>query len=196
MSGNKEDPRVIRTKRALREALMRLVEQKPFSRVTISEITEEAGLDRTTFYLHFQGIHELMGELAESLFKELRSEIYNDQSSDFSQRPEEIEGYVEVVFNHLEKYSHFYQRVLGKQGDPYFNELFQLMLSELLFEPIASHFTGSNEVSSEMILRFYCSGFTGVAIWWLEKGLQIEAKTAARQIARDILPGYLKWVTP
>lgn len=196
MSGNHEDPRVTRTKQALREALMRLVAQKPFSRLSISEITAEAGLDRTTFYLHYRGIHELMAELAAVLFDELRFAIYGDQAPDFSRQSEEIEIYVEKVFSHLEKHSLFYQRVLGKQGDPYFKELFQAMLSELLFEPIAGNLRRHRKTSSELIMRFYCSGFIGVANWWLENGMPIGASAAAKQITSDILPGYLQLVSP
>jgi hypothetical protein len=133
-----------------------------------------------------------MAELAAALFDELRHAIYGEEPPDFSQQPGEIEGYVAAVFNHLEQYNSFYQRVLGKQGDPFFKDLFQTMLSELLFEPIAGYLRLNREAPSEMIVRFYCSGFTGVANWWLEKGMPIPAGEAARQITRDILPGYLR----
>ncbi len=196
MNREYEDPRVMRTRHLLREALMHLVEEKPFSQLSIKEITSEAGLDRSTFYLHYKGIHELMAELAGVLFDDLYHAIYSNQPPDFSKQSDSIEGYVETVFNHLEKHFLFYERVLGKQGDPYFIELFQQMLSELLFQPIADNLRRHREISSDMIIRFYCSGFIGVANWWLDNGMPIRANVAAKQITHDILPGYLRLVSP
>ena len=46
--------------------------------------------------------------------------------------------------------------------------------------------------SLEMTLRFFSAGFAGVASWWLEKGKPIPVEQASVQIARDILPGYLR----
>jgi hypothetical protein len=43
-----------------------------------------------------------------------------------------------------------------------------------------------------MNLRFFSAGFAGVAAWWLEKGKPISAEQASQQVARDILPDYLR----
>lgn len=186
------DPRVVRTKQSLQEALQRLVERKPFSTLSITEITAEAGLDRTTFYLHYRGIHELMDALAAALFADLHQAIYGANPWEAIRQPTALMGYVETVFTHLEEHRAFYRSVLGSQGDPYFKELFQAMLSELLFEPFADPVLFKKDNSSELIIRFYVSGFTGIATWWLEKNIPMDARKASQQISEKILPGYLQ----
>ncbi|QRN83540.1 TetR/AcrR family transcriptional regulator C-terminal domain-containing protein [Chloroflexota bacterium] len=186
------DPRVLRTQRALIEALKRLVEKKPFSKLSIKEITAEAGVDRTTFYLHFHGIHELMDALALDLFAELHQAIYCRDQSEFSQKSEDLKDYVEIVFIHLEKHRAFYRSVLSNKGDPYFKDLFQAMLSELLFKPMAASLHFQADSSSELIICFYVSGFTGITAWWLEKNIPIDARKASKEISEKILPGYLQ----
>lgn len=47
-----EDPRVIRTRAALREALARLLRERPFEDLTLNEIAEAAGVNRATIYKH------------------------------------------------------------------------------------------------------------------------------------------------
>lgn len=173
---------------------MRLVERKSFAKLSIKEITEEAKLDRTTFYLHYRGIHELMDAVASDLFAELHRAIYSTNPSEFSQQPEDLKGYVEIVFTHLESHRAFYRSVLGIKGDPYFKDLFQAMLSELLFEPIADTVRFKRDFSSALIIRFYVSGFTGIATWWLEKNIPIDARKASQQISEKILPGYLQLI--
>ena len=49
----REDPRVTRTRTLIREALHDLMEQKPFSEVSVQDIAERATINRASFYAHF-----------------------------------------------------------------------------------------------------------------------------------------------
>ena len=48
------------TKRALVASLKRLLGQKPLAKITISDITEDCGINRMTFYYHFKDIFDLI----------------------------------------------------------------------------------------------------------------------------------------
>lgn len=61
----KQDRRVIRSKMRMREALIALMQEKPFSEITAKEITERADLNRATFYLHYNNVFDLLEELEE-----------------------------------------------------------------------------------------------------------------------------------
>lgn len=50
--GVQDDPRVIRTRAALRDALARLLRVRPFEDLTLNEIAEAAGVNRATIYKH------------------------------------------------------------------------------------------------------------------------------------------------
>jgi AcrR family transcriptional regulator len=52
------DPRQVRTRQALAEALVRLLERKPLGEISVSELCREAGVHRTTFYGHFDSVPE------------------------------------------------------------------------------------------------------------------------------------------
>ncbi len=54
------DPRVLRSKQSMKKALLRLIKKKHFAAISISEITEEAGLSRPTFYLHYTSKEDLL----------------------------------------------------------------------------------------------------------------------------------------
>jgi AcrR family transcriptional regulator len=193
MKVSESDPRSIRTHGLLRNAVMQLVIEKSFTSLTIQNITHLAGVNRTTFYLHYSGLHELLEDCARTLFGQLRTEIYANETSGFRQDPNELVPYIEIVFRHLEVHEKFYREVLGRQGDPLFRILFQELLSELIFEPVITrnpeeHFS----LQLEMVMRFFSSGFGGVAEWWLEKGMPISVEQASQQVARKILPDYLR----
>ena len=48
------------TKRALEQSLKNLLLQKPLSKITISDIADDCGINRMTFYYHFKDIYDLI----------------------------------------------------------------------------------------------------------------------------------------
>jgi AcrR family transcriptional regulator len=190
------DPRSIRTCELLRQALISLAAEKSFTSLTIQDVTDLAGVNRTTFYLHFSGLHELLEDCARTLFIQMRTDIYANKLVGDARNTATFSPFVESVFRHLEKHARFYRALLGRQGDPLFRGLFQELLLELIFEPIAHQTQGDlNDQQLEMNIRFFNAGFIGVASWWLKKGMPIPIEEASLQITRDILPGYLRLMT-
>lgn len=59
----KQDRRVKRSKSMMRDALIALMQEKPFSEITAKDITERADLNRATFYLHYNNVFGLLDEL-------------------------------------------------------------------------------------------------------------------------------------
>lgn len=72
---NKEgtDPRIVRSRRMLMEALAKLLNQKQFDDISVQDIAEEATLNRATFYLHYPDKNALLQALTEARFQELVS---------------------------------------------------------------------------------------------------------------------------
>lgn len=192
MKKNETDPRVLRTRSLLRAALMELAAEKSFAGLNVQDVTDRASLNRTTFYLHYKGMHELLEDCTRTLFAEMRALIYARKPAGSDWRSAQLEPFVEAVFGHLAQHKEFYRAMLGKQGDPYFRALFQELLAELIFEPIAQEAPAfEKDQRFEITLQFFSAGFTGVAAWWLEKGMPLTPAQASRQVAADLLPDYL-----
>lgn len=62
------DPRVRKTKKWLQEALLSLMLQKPFTKISISEITDQAEVSRPTFYLHYRNKEEVLEDYLDSMY--------------------------------------------------------------------------------------------------------------------------------
>ncbi len=193
MKVSDSDPRSIRTRDLLRDSLEKLVAQKNIAALTVQDVTRKAGLNRTTFYLHYSGLHELLDDCARTLFEQMRTEIYANKPVPSRKDPAALVPFIESVFRHLEKHEKFYRAMLGRQGDPFFRGLFQDLLSELIFEPLTGRYpSDESDPRLAMNLRFFSAGFTGVAAWWLERGKPISVEQASLQVVRDILPDYLR----
>lgn len=55
-----EDKRVIRSKKAITEALLDLIEETPYHKITVDDILQKSGYSRTAFYAHFEGKDQCM----------------------------------------------------------------------------------------------------------------------------------------
>ncbi len=83
----KSDMRMILTKRLLREGLLRCLEKKPIEKITIQELCEESGVNRTTFYHHYQApiqiLHEMACDYADQL-QQIFAESIKSNPGDYS----------------------------------------------------------------------------------------------------------------
>jgi AcrR family transcriptional regulator len=65
------DPRVLRSRQMLMEALLRLLNRKEFGDISIQEIADEATLNRATFYLHYPDKNALLQAMTAARFRDL-----------------------------------------------------------------------------------------------------------------------------
>lgn len=65
------DPRILRSRRMLMEALFKLLTQKKFDDISIQEIADEATLNRATFYLHYPDKNALLQAMTAARFRDL-----------------------------------------------------------------------------------------------------------------------------
>ncbi len=69
--GEATDPRILRSRRMLTEALLRLLKHKEFDAISIQEIADEATLNRATFYLHYPDKNALLQAMTAARFRDL-----------------------------------------------------------------------------------------------------------------------------
>jgi len=65
------DPRIVRSRRMLMEALAKLLMKKEFEDISVQEITEQATLNRATFYLHYPDKNALLQAMTQARFRDL-----------------------------------------------------------------------------------------------------------------------------
>jgi len=51
------------TKKAIKESLLRLLEERPLNKITVKELVEDCGINRNTFYYHYQDLPSLLQEI-------------------------------------------------------------------------------------------------------------------------------------
>lgn len=105
MIKTKEDPRITRTKEAIRETLKTLVCELPYEKITIKALTDRARINRNTFYLHYESIDEVLMEI-QSEYSSKYIEIVKGLNY-----MENISELVSAFFNYLESQDEFFRVV-------------------------------------------------------------------------------------
>lgn len=78
----KEDQRVVMTKRMLREAIFRLVQRKEPDEITVTELCAEAGVNRATFYRHYEKPHDILDEQRRLIFCQMQQMAREKQAAE------------------------------------------------------------------------------------------------------------------
>lgn len=77
MAKANEDRRVRKTKAQLRQSLVRLMAEKPLKDITVKELTDDADVNRGTFYIHYKDIYDLREQIEDEVFQELMAVLDN-----------------------------------------------------------------------------------------------------------------------
>ncbi len=185
MQEQKQDRRVNRTRRLLRESLMKLVVEKGYDSVTIEDITETSELGRTTFYLHYRDKEELLLESIDAIATELTSHIYEqiqagNPSGTFLSGENQFRP-IQFVFEHASNNRMLYQIILRGEG----STIAASRIRQIIFDAAQMFFLlylGKEKVEFNRYREngYYCSLLFQLAAWILDLVAGIRIKNTAR----------------
>ena len=133
-----------RTKSDITAALLRLLEAKPFEKITVLDIASEAKINRATFYVHFTDKFAVLEQLSD-LYSDQLSQIMNAVNKNHDRIPlEEIDALFESYFCTR---GPVLKKLISIQS-PYIN--IRQKLNDFFFSYIGDHFPGMNELEIRM----------------------------------------------
>ncbi len=157
------------TKNALSASLKKLLLQKPFDKITVTDITEDCGLNRMTFYYHFQDIYDLLEWTCQ---EDARKYLKNKKTYDTWQ-----EGYLNIFYGALEN-KEFILNVYHSVRREYIEQYLDRVVSDLLLgvvEERAANMT-VREKDKMFIAKFYQFSFVGTMLKWIDTGMKEKLK--------------------
>lgn len=167
------------TKRALEASLKNLLLQKPLDKITISDIAEDCGINRMTFYYHFKDIYDLIEwSCMEDASKALAGKkTYDTWQQGFLQIFQAVQDNRPFIMN-------VYHSVSREQVELY---LYRLTY-DLLIGVVEEKAVGMNvrDEDKKFIADFYKYGFVGLMLDWIKNGMKEEP-----QILIDRLDGLM-----
>jgi AcrR family transcriptional regulator len=167
-STKKTDARVRRTRDALGDALVALMQEKSFDTITVQDVLDRAGVSRSTFYTHYSDKDDLLMSDAEEFFEALS--IALSEHGDKSDRVFPVKEF----FSHLSDVQPFY-KALVKSGK--FQENMELArghfargIERRLAEMPRSKDIPGNELPA--IAFTHAGALLSLLTWWLDRGMR------------------------
>ena len=164
--------RVRFTRSALREALIDLILEKPLVSITVKDICARADINRSTFYLHFKDVTDILRTTEDEIIEHMREHAPTHEQE--IRDRQEIEGFFTDFLEQIRsnpRIMKVIQVLCSEQGDPYFVRKLQTMTYEAFLEgcsrspirrsAISRRSASSIRCCSNSLWTFYLSPFNG-----------------------------------
>lgn len=172
------------TKYALEAALKTLLSKKPLDKITISDLTEECGISRMTFYYHFRDIYDLVEWIcAEDAAKAIAGKkTYETWQQGFLQIFEAVRENRPFILN-------VYRCVSTEQVERYLYPLVYRLLIDVVEEKAQAFRV--KESDRRFIANFYKFGFVGVMLEWIKNDMREDPEKIVSQL-NTLLSGEIE----
>jgi len=163
---NKEDRRVRKTKRALREGFAELLTEKSMQEITVRELTDKADIHRSTFYANFTDIHDLYGQIEGAIIQEI-SDIFLDNNDS------NPKAFFEILFKYVYDNKQICRMFLGRNVSPtFFSRLTDMFKEACLVCWRDSYGITVTTEELEYYAHFYLSGGLAIVDKWAEDNFE------------------------
>lgn len=175
-------------------ALLALLEKKDFAYITVSEICRQAGVNRSTFYLHYETIGDLLEETTRYLLDEFTSYFSADShhilghfsDCDLQDLNFITTEYLTPYLSYVRDNRRVFAVALSHIHTFGFEEVFQRLFAHV-FDPILTRF-GYPPAHRMYVMRFYLNGLNAVVLHWLNTGC-VESIDEVSGMIRDCVFG-------
>lgn len=161
----KVDRRVAKTRKAISEALKKLIAEKGIDKVTVSALAREADIDRKTFYLHFSSIDELIRKEAEDLVDQLVTAVFAEEMPGEDHLGMRLKAMIVELANITKKNPEMYRRLIKSFSLEQMVDALYAPVSRIAIEHDELLAQVDGEVA-EFIVRFYLAGALSVFTHW------------------------------
>lgn len=141
----------LQTKKMLCASLKKLMKNKAFSKITVSELIKDCQINRKTFYYHFEDIYDLLKWMLEQEAIEVVKQfnILSDYKDAFN-----------FVFDYIEKNSYFLNCIYDSMGRDLLKQFLYQDFIELMERLIREAETAENVVLPDNYRTFLCNFYT------------------------------------
>jgi len=171
---NKSESKYFATAARMDEAFLELIEQKDFAYITVKEICEKAGVNRSTFYLHYETVGDLLAESAQYIIDQFVASMPHD-TVDFLEKlpnrpleelylitPEYLTPYLTYIKEHHRIFKATVEQASALQMTVAYEKLNRYVLT-----PILKRFQVSPD-DQKYVMQFHIAGLMAIINEWLK----------------------------
>jgi AcrR family transcriptional regulator len=168
------------TRENLMQAFWSLYCRKEITHISVKQITDRAGYNRSTFYEYFVDTNDLLNQLEDSLIERIEDKVLNslevDQNNDT----------VQTLADFYESMGKYLSVLLGENGDPHFAKKLKAMMAPVLRKPFG---LPENDIHTSYILEFGLSAIIATLTQWYQNNKNLPSKELVSLIRSMLVNG-------
>ena len=183
MPAQKSYRNAVRSKTMIRQAFLELLQEKPYEKITVTDIAQRADLNRSTFYAHYPDVQGLIEEIEEEIINRSMQLLSEVTCQNIFQDPK---IFLQILVQPVEENKKLYQLLV--QSDYAGRQLYRIN------EAFASYVLNSPEIPENLRsskyfavrINFFIGGIINTYCQWLTGELDCSLDDIAEDIARTI----------
>ncbi len=153
------------TKQAIMQTFMLLIDEKPFDKITVTDIVERCGINRNTFYYHYPDLYALVDDLFRSEAKKII-----DAQKDYAAWMGGFLAAVEFTLDNKRAILNIYNSVSRDRLEKYLYDVAKSTITQFVREQAEGLDAAEEDI--ETLSMFYSVALAGLAAKWLQSGMK------------------------
>jgi AcrR family transcriptional regulator len=168
------DPRIARTRRSLQEALFDLARERGLDEISVADIAERAGVNRSTFYQHYSDKDTLLADAIDAVVEQASTEIPTLAEVTLDPPPILVD-----YLRHVEQNAAVYTRIFGEHGSPVVVARLRQRIQSIVIDAVAtSHADTFTDIPPDVLAAGLSGSVLGVLEVWLARDPRPPVETA------------------
>ncbi|MBQ6847585.1 MAG: TetR/AcrR family transcriptional regulator [Clostridia bacterium] len=173
---NKSESKYFNAATKMDLALISLLKKKPLDFITVSEICNTAGVNRSTFYLHYETVGDLLEETTRYLLNDFLSYFSTDtklivlnlKNCELNDLIFVCDKYLTPYFTYIKDNKEVFGTALTNNKTLGFNDVYKRMFDNI-FNPILNRFQYPQS-DRQYVMMYYLNGINAIVSEWLKNG--------------------------
>ena len=172
----KEDRRIRKTKKMLRDSLFALLEKKNINNITVTELTKLADINRSTFYLYYKDVLDMMNKIQNEIYEVFYDTVVSayDAGNDIDKTVGYIKNFLDFCKDNVDVCKFITRNDCN-------NKIFERILNSVQsIVPNSEDIFDSENDPRYYLTTFALNGMLHVIIKWMGDGMKIPSEDMAR----------------
>ena len=171
-----------RTRRHFYEALIELIQKHGFQSITVKDIVERAGYNRSTFYVHFQDKFELADNLLEMMLDGLEVAVGKPYLFGEKVYTTKLKAPSFNIIHYIYQNRTFFELLILDDTIPSLHTRMPLTITKIYMEQFKFETINNQPVNIEMFKHYTSYGFYGLMLQWITSGFEKPEEALIRDI--------------
>lgn len=183
------DRRVRKTKRILKESLATLLLEKNLNNITVQELVNLADINRGTFYLHYQDIHDMLSQIEAEMLEEME-ELTQRFPPSMTDTPK---PFIQDMLQYIADNHTFCKMLLGPYGDMAFVEKLKKLVEERCLYSLMKNWPKNDAQRYRYFASYTIAGCIGLIQTWINGGME-ESPRELAEVAEDMIQNGIEFL--